>query len=36
MSEYLHVEKPFLQQLATLGWGGGSFIDCLLEALHRG
>jgi hypothetical protein len=20
MSEYLHVEKPFLQQLATLGW----------------
>ena len=20
MSEYLHVEKPFLDQLATLGW----------------
>ena len=20
MSEYLHVEKPFLQQLAALGW----------------
>jgi type I restriction enzyme R subunit len=20
MSEYLHVEKPFLDQLSTLGW----------------
>ena len=20
MSEYFHVEKPFLEQLATLGW----------------
>ena len=32
MSEYLHVEKPFLDQLATLGWTvidqGQGFIPC--------
>jgi type I restriction enzyme R subunit len=32
MSEYLHVEKPFLDQLATLGWSvidqGQGFIPC--------
>ena len=32
MSEYPHVEKPFLDQLATLGWTvidqGNDFIPC--------
>lgn len=32
MSEYLHVEKPFLDQLAALGWmiidQGQGFIPC--------
>lgn len=32
MSEYLHVEKPFLDQLAALGWTvidqGQGFIPC--------
>jgi hypothetical protein len=32
MSEYLHIEKPFLDQLSTLGWTvidqGQGFIPC--------
>jgi len=33
MSEYIHVEKPFLEQLAVLGWqvldqGDGNAADC--------
>ena len=32
MSEYLHVEKPFLDQLATLGW---AVIDQGHGHLHR-
>jgi type I restriction enzyme R subunit len=39
MSEYLHVEKPFLDQLATLGWTvidqGQGFIPCDPAASQR-
>ena len=36
MSEYFHVEKPFLDQLATLGWTVGDRGCSLMQDLLTG